>query len=233
LRARLRTEDVSAMNVQLFKLVIIFCFCVVVTCSHSYAFRGFPTEAKVNANLRSDMTTDQVVALFGKPFNGRPDRCINCHFLYLVPSGMRTADREGYQGFEVQFDEGKVRNWRIFTGRPSYDPVAVGPPRAFKWWLISWPLMFIVAFIIAFVRGIPLAMNQRARMLRAFVGMKIPPKLPPEFAFITHDTTLREILERVGPCTGEVEFCRVQRRSPQLSTYSNQKGRLWHPCFCI
>jgi hypothetical protein len=212
----------NVMNARLFKLVVIFCSCFVLTCSHSNAFRGFPTEAEVKANLRRDMTVDQVVALFGEPFNGRPEKCINCRLRYLVLSGMRTAEREGYQGFEVQFDEGKVRNWRVFTGRPSYDPSALGRPRAFKWWLISWPMMFIVAFI----RGMPLAVNQRARMLSAFVAMKIPSKLPPKFGFITHDTTLREILEGVGLVRERLNLWWGAKKSPTIHWFKPKEAPL-------
>jgi hypothetical protein len=73
-------------------------------------------------------------------------------------------------------------------------------------WLIAWPLVFVIGFVIVFVRGIPVIMTQRARMLRAFVKMDIPSTLPPDFTFITHDTTMREIFERAGACTREIEF---------------------------
>ncbi|HEX3420921.1 MAG TPA: hypothetical protein VHT01_06815, partial [Candidatus Udaeobacter sp.] len=74
-------------------LVVIFYSSFIVTCSRSYGFRDFPTEPEVNANLRRDMTVDQVIAVFGEPFSGRPDRCINCSFQYLAPSGLRTIER--------------------------------------------------------------------------------------------------------------------------------------------
>src|SRR5437762_13627272 len=96
------------MRARAFNPRVIFGLCFFLACSCSYRFRGFPTEAEVKADLHRDMTVDQVIARFGEPFNGRPERCINCAFRYLAPSGMRTAEREGYQGFEVQFDEGKI-----------------------------------------------------------------------------------------------------------------------------
>ena len=199
-----------------FEGTAIFISFLLITCSHCWGFRNFPTESEVHANLRPGMTVDQVLALFGEPFSGRPEMCTSCRFRYLAPTGLRTVQRKGYQGFEVQFDEGRVRTWRAFYGFPSYDATALEPPRAFKWWLIGWPLTFIVGFIVAFFRGIPLALTQRARMLRAFVGMKIPPKLPPDFAFITHDTTFHEIIQRSGPCTRELEFA---VRSEELHDY--------------
>ena len=42
--------------------------------------------------------------------------------------------------------------------------------------------------------------------MRAYVGMRIPATLPLDFAFIGHETTVQEVLERAGPSTREIEF---------------------------
>lgn len=91
-----------------------------------------PTEGELIANLRRDMTPEQVVALFGEPSGGRPENCIGCHFRYFASTGMLTAQREGCTGFEVQFSDGKVQAWRIFRGFPSYNP-SMPMPSIFKW----------------------------------------------------------------------------------------------------
>jgi hypothetical protein len=192
------------VNAKLIKLPIILCLCFVVSCSRGVGFRSFPTEAEVNANLRHGMTPQQVVALFGEPFNGRPPYCINCQFRYLAPSGMRTVEREGYQGFEVQFEEGKVRSWRIYTGSPSYNP-SMPMPSLFKWELRILGILIILGIMSGLLlRVTPIGIQKYNDVFEAFAAREISTqRLPPEFQFITHEKTLQEVIDRLGPFSRE------------------------------
>ena len=125
--------------------------------------------------------------------------------MYLPAFALLDKLEPGYVGFVVNFDDGVVRDWRSLTGAPSYEPIVVGQ-RLFKWWLIIWPSLFVIILIVRWFLGVPIVLNQRAQMLAAFTGMNIPSRLPADFAFITHETNLREVRERAGACTRELDF---------------------------
>jgi hypothetical protein len=194
----------AAMSTRTLKQVVICCSCIIATCSQSYGSGGLPTDEELIANLRRDMTPDQVVSLFGEPSGGRPENCIGCHFRYFAPTGMLTAQREGYTGFEVQFSDGKVQAWRIFRGYPSYNP-SMPMPSIFKWEFRV--LGILIIFGIAsglLIRIIPVGIQKYDNVLHVFARREISAeRLPSEFQFITHETTLQEIIDRLGPCSRE------------------------------
>jgi len=66
--------------------------------------------------------------------------------------------------------------------------------------------MFVVAVLVGLFAGAKFFFGERRRVLRAFLGMKLSSDVPPDFAFITHDTTVDEVLERAGPCSRWVNF---------------------------
>jgi hypothetical protein len=163
---------------------------------------GFPTEGQVKSQLHRGMTVEEAVALFGEPPAGRPDNCANCNLRYLAPIGMLTVEHDGYIGFEIRFSEGRVRDWRFFSGNPSYNP-SMPMPLVFKWefWILGILIIFgIICGLI--LRVVPVAVVEYGDVLEAFAARDISTRrLPAEFHFITHDTTLQEVIDRLGPCS--------------------------------
>jgi hypothetical protein len=121
---------------------------------------------------------------------------------------MLTLKREGYIGFEIQFSEGRVRDWRFFTGNPSYDPSSMRMPAVFKWELWFFGILIILGIISGLIlRIVPVGVVKYDDVLAAFAAREISTRqLPSEFHFITHDTTLHEVIDRLGPCSREVRL---------------------------
>ena len=170
----------------------------------SSARHQFPTEDDIKNRIHPGMTREEVVRVLGDPAYEVEDDVKTTTATYRPAVAQLDQPHPGYIGFAVNFENGAVRDWRILIGEPSYDPaVAVRP---FKWWLIIWPTLFIALLLIRWIRGVPLVLNQRAEMLRAFMGMNIAACLPADLAFIKRDTTLAEVIQRAGPCTREINF---------------------------
>jgi hypothetical protein len=178
------------------------------------AQHAFPTEDEIKNKIHAHMTREEVVQALGDPNGEHRVDARTMEARYLPALALLDKMEPGYIGFVVTFEDGVVRDWRVLTGEPSYAPNAGA--RAFKWWLILWPSLFVALLIIGRIRAIPVAINERADMLQAFTAMKIPPRLPADFAFITHDTSLRELLQRVGPCSRELNFA---VRPDEVSNY--------------
>lgn len=153
------------------------------------------------------MTAEEVVAIFGEPSSGRPDNCITCTFRYLAPVGSLTVQHEGYVGTEIHFSEGKVRDWRFFTGNPSYDPT-LRMPSLFKWELWILGILIVLGIISGLLlRIVPVGIVKYDDVLAAYAAREISTQqLPSEFHFITHDTTLLEVIDRLGPCSRKVRL---------------------------
>jgi hypothetical protein len=206
LRSRTGRSKVWNQKLEILKRSAVFCFCFLIGCVCSH---GFPTEEQIKSQLRRDMTPEEVVALFGEPNSGRPDNCITCTFRYLAPIGSLTVEHEGYIGAEIRFSEGKVRDWRFFTGNPSHDPsMRMQMPLFVKWefWIIG---ILIVLGIISglLLRIVPVGIVKYNDVLAAYAAREIATqRLPSEFHFITHDTTLQEVIDRLGPCSREVRL---------------------------
>jgi hypothetical protein len=84
------------------------------------AGREFPTEAQVREKIRIGMTDADVVASFGAPVVRQPEGAGTEALLYIAPPTLRTADAEGYTGFEVRLRDGRVAEWVTVTGRPAF-----------------------------------------------------------------------------------------------------------------
>jgi hypothetical protein len=162
------------------------------------AVHAFPSEEQVKSKLRPGLTPDQVVALFGEPSNGRPMPCEDCNITYLALFGSLTVEKEGYIGVQIRFAGGKVRDWRILTGNPSYaEPKMPADVRRLLWFF---PIMFGIGLLFKWlIRITPVAAVVSAEVAQAFENREIrKEQLPAEFRFITHDTTLEEVLEKLG-----------------------------------
>jgi len=168
------------------------------------AHHAFPTEDEVKNKIHAGMTREDVVRALGDPNSEHRVDSRTMEASYLPTLALLDKFEPGYIGFVINFQDGLVRDWRVLTGEPSYSPGAGAG--FFKWWLILWPSLFVVLLIIRWIRGVPTVLNQRSEMLDAFTRMKIPPRLPADFAFISHDTSVCELVQRVGPCSREINF---------------------------
>ena len=148
------TQPCSTVN-RLFFFGIFLLAC----CSRVEAF---PSAEQLKSKLRAGLTADEVVALFGEPNNGRVVPCIDCTFTYLPPLGSLTVKKEGYAGVRIRFDGGKVRDWHIYTGSPSYAEPKM--PAAFRFWIWSFGIMFAL--------GIVSKLLIRAENLRVWYGCR-------------------------------------------------------------
>jgi hypothetical protein len=162
------------------------------------AAQAFPSEAKLKSKLRVGLTADEVVALFGEPNNGRVVPCRDCTFTYLPPLGTLTVNKEGYSGVRIQFAHAKVSGWHIYSSNPSYAEAKVPAEfRFFAWFFgITIALGIVSKFII---RRTPVAVYVSKELAKAFADREIETqKLPNEFRFITHETTLQGVIDKLG-----------------------------------
>jgi TonB family protein len=161
---------------------------------------GFPSEKEMKARLRKGMSMQEVLAAFGEPNNqlGPPDS--ECRFRYVAPFAYLTAEREGYIGFEVQFDRGQVVGWRSFRGFPSYEPLHV--PREAKWFGKFYLILCAVLVFLGLAGRRLIRMSQDTSLVESFNRHEIATgAVPSEFRFLTHGTTLAEATERLGEPT--------------------------------
>jgi hypothetical protein len=174
----------------LFFAVYLFACCFVAD--------GFPKEEQLKSKLRVGLTADEVVALFGEPNAGRVAPCIDCTFTYVPPLGSLTVPKEGYAGLRIRFGDSKVRDWTIYTSNPSYaEPKAPPVFRRFLWFFGIMFALGIIAKLI--IRITPVAAVVSREVAQAFENREIrTEELPPEFRFITHDTTLQEVIDKLG-----------------------------------
>jgi hypothetical protein len=167
--------------------------------------RAFPTEEQVRSQLRVGMTPQEAAAVFGNPNSGVAETCSNCTFRYVAPLGTRTVEREGYIGFVIEFRDGKATKWRIMTGYPSYEPPKM--PRDVKIWLWLFPVLLGLGIVSKLIlRATPVAYAVADEIAKTFEAREIQTReLPSEFRFITHETTLQEVLDRLGKPSREVK----------------------------
>ena len=159
---------------------------------------AFPSEEQLKSQLREGLTLDQVVALFGEPNNGRVEPCLNCTFTYLPPIGSLTVEKEGYTGVSVRFRDGSLHDWRVYTGNPSYaEPKA---PPEFRFFLWTFGILFALGIASkSLIRATPVARVVSDELVQAFEEREIRVEdLPSEFRFITHETTLQEVIDKLG-----------------------------------
>jgi hypothetical protein len=173
----------------------LFAICLFAYC---FAADAFPSEEQLKSKLRVGLTADEVVALFGEPNSGRVMPCIDCTFTYLPPLGSLTIPKEGYAGLRIRFTEGKVRDWTIYTSNPSYaQPKVPLSFRGFLWFFGIILALGIIGKVI--IRRTPVAAVVSREVAQAFENREIrAEELPPEFRFITHDTKLQEVIDKLG-----------------------------------
>lgn len=167
---------------------------------------AFPSEEEVRSRLHQGMTVEEVVAALGEPSTGRPYRCLDCQLKYFAPINSLEAPKMGYIGVAIIFKNGRVRDWEIYQDNPSYQELQM--PRFMKWELwIAGSMIALGIFLRMLLRRTPAGFMSYQSALAAYAARKIPTRqLPADFQFITHDTTLQEVLAKVGPCSREVKL---------------------------
>ena len=160
---------------------------------------SFPTEDEVRRKLQRGMTAEQVKEVFGDPPGIHwvdPQR--GGKVPYIAPIGARTRPVEGYAGFTVYYVAGKVWDWEVVLLNPSYEHRLL-PLGANSWQVrvIAFVVLAVAAFFI--IRRTRSSRRRRKAMLHAYETREIPAELPPEFRFVTPDTTVQMVVEKAGP----------------------------------
>jgi len=160
----------------------------------------FPREEEVRGKLEKGMTAEQVLATFGNPPGLQPvdvKRGGKVH--YVAPAATRTRKEMGYAGFTVYFDRGTVWDWEVILLNPSHEHRLLANGAR------SWQLqvVFVVVAAVAGFFGIRFRRrysSERKELLQAYSARDIPTaELPPDFRFLTHDTTVQMVLDEAGP----------------------------------
>ncbi len=166
---------------------------------------AFPNEDEVKQHLRPGMNVEETVTALGEPTITRTPGCPDCDLQYYAPVNTCLIPEEGYRGVVVHFKDGKVRDWRMVRTNPSYDPKSGEMPAALKWWLpwYLWLLGGLIALsaLLGFLlRHAPATLLSLDEILAAYAARDIGlGPLPDEFQFINHETTLEEVIARLGP----------------------------------
>jgi hypothetical protein len=157
-------------------------------------------EDEARAKLAKGMAAEEVLAAFGNPPGLQPvDVKLGGKVHYIAPSATRTRNETGYAGFTVYFDRGKVWDWEIILLNPSYEPRVL--PQGARSWQVRVLLIVLVATAAFFaVRYVRASSSRRSELLNAYAAREMPgEELPPDFRFLTHDTTRQALLDQAGP----------------------------------
>lgn len=187
------------------QLVLVFALALLAGCSGGPR-AAFPTEEEARANLRRDMTADEVFAAFGQPGGHQwVDLKLGGKVHYLAPPSARTRRTEGYVGFTVYFNRDRVWDWHMIVMNPSYEHRLL-PAGASSWQLRLVALVAIGLLGYAVFRAVRARASHRTALLDAYAGGEIPSELPPDFSFITHDTTLQTVVDTAGSASRITRF---------------------------
>lgn len=177
----------------------------------------FPTEEEVRGKLHHGMTADEVLATFGQPAGVQwVDVQRGGKVSYIAPPGARTKKEAGYAGFTIYFDRGRVWDWEVIAMNPSYEHRLLASAQ-------SKSVLGAVAFVLlggagflAFRRARSVQ-SERKELLDAYEARAIPTEeLPPDFQFITRETTLQTVGDNAGPHSRLTKL--------QVSAGSGQQG---------
>jgi len=146
------------------------------------------------------MTTKEVIARYGTPGGGTADGYGEARvFSYRCPFASLTREEEGYAGFKVIFKDDKLVDWQPIKSNPSYDP-DMHAREHLSPALWTWGIMFGGVFLYGVFKAFDRGASECKKIMDAYASRKIPTrKLPPDFRFITNDTVLNQVVERVGP----------------------------------
>ncbi len=190
--------------------------------SHVVASRDFPSEEQLNVELRPGMTVGEVIERFGQPNSQVSGHDGSFMYRYIAPLGYLRADREGYTGFELHFVEGKIHDWQTFRGSPSYAPIQTA--RDLRWYFRVWLLIGACVVIYGLIRRSRATKDEDQALLEAYVAKRIQTQRLPEFQFITHETTLQEVIDKVGEPSRTRELSFESIVGPEKAAAYNVSG---------
>ncbi|HEY2567870.1 MAG TPA: hypothetical protein VGI25_00985 [Candidatus Udaeobacter sp.] len=198
---------------------------LVAASSLAATYIGFPTEEQLKSNLHVGMSVDEVVAIFGQPSGQRGLRGhTTFSFQYAAPASALTEQREGYVGFEVEFLNGRVKEYREFRANPSYAS-EFKPPREVKWFLWFYGLCGVA--LLALIRLV-----RRGGRILAYRGIldhyrtrTIAAGLPHEFGFVTHNVTLKQVVDRLGSPSRFLQLVVPESSPPGFSFVTTSSGQ--------
>lgn len=178
----------------------------------------FPTEEEVRAKLQKGMTAEQVLATFGEPPGHQwVDVKLGGKVHYIAPVAARARPGEGYAGFTVYFDRGKVWDWEVILMNPSYEHRLLAT-RKNKWVLAIVVLTAAGLAGFAAVRYARAGRDLQGELLRAYTARDFgTEELPPDFSFITQQTTLQTVLDQAGPYSRLRKFASSETGGIQAS----------------
>lgn len=181
------------------------------------------------AQLRKGMTYEELVAVVGEPKSVRTQPDDSIRIMYFAPIGARTVENEGYIGFEVHLVDRKVTDWRVMRDNPSYEP-GLHVREHLRWPLWFWGALFFGGVLYATARSTQRAADEQTAILEAFRSRSIPTsKLPIEFRFISHDTTLSEVVERAGPVSRRTRILLSPESLPGYTLPETEDGQPFLP----
>jgi hypothetical protein len=169
------------------------------SCSGGGLRSSFPREEEVRGKLEKGMTAEQVLATFGNPPGlQQVDVKLGGKVHYIAPSATRTRKEMGYAGFTVYFDRGKVWDWEVIQLNPSYEHRLLANGAR------SWQAQVVLsagAVVLAFfaIRYSRTYSSRRKELLQAYAARAMrTAELPPDFRFLTHETTVQAVLDEAG-----------------------------------
>lgn len=181
------------------RLLLLGCVWTLAGCN-SLRAADFPTEQELPLHLRKGMTTQEVRAAFGAPSRIDEERRVTLEYRYIPSFYLLTGEHEGYMGFAVHFEHERVVGWTPILGNPSYEPPHV--PAEVKW---LGKFYLFIAIAILFLGGLGRRAWAHAggiSLVKAFNAREIATaQIPAEFRFITEETTLQDVIDRVGKPT--------------------------------
>ncbi len=145
------------------------------------------------------MLVGEVIQRFGQPGNQITAENGSFLYRYVAPGGYLTEEKEGYIGFELHFVEGHLQDWRTFRGNPSYAPIR--PPSELKWNFRILIAIFVIVAIYSAIRKSRSIKSEDQALLEAFANKHLQTKRLPEFQFITHETTVQDVIDKLGDPT--------------------------------
>jgi hypothetical protein len=160
------------------------------------AASGFPSEEQLKTELRPGMTVGEVIQRFGQPASQVIADNGSFVYRYVAPFGYLTAEKEGYIGFELHFVEGRLHDWRTFRGYPSYAPIR--PPSSLKWNFRIWLIIAVIVATYGAIRKSRSVKDEDQALLEGYANKRLQTQRLPEFQFITHETTLQDVIDKLG-----------------------------------
>lgn len=147
------------------------------------------------------MTPKQVRALFGAPRSSDEEQRRHKLEYHFYPSlSLLTGEHDGYMGFAVRFEDERLVSWFPIRGNPCYEPPHV-PPEV-KWLGKFYLGVGLTLFFLVGLGRRAWSYTQGLSLVEAFNARTIATsQLPAEFRFITAETTLQEVIDRVGKPT--------------------------------